>query len=194
MIVGLTGGIGSGKTTVGAMFKELGVPVYNSDEQAKRLMDTSKEVKEAIVALLGKEAYPNEMLDKAYVSERIFADKVLLSKMNAIVHPAVRKHFLDWAQKQQFPYVIQEAAIIFEIGSQEFYDRIILVTAPRETRIERIMKRDRKISRKAIQERMQNQWDDAKKIEGSDYVIENVSMYQTRLEVAKVHRALLANS
>lgn len=194
MIVGLTGGIGSGKTTVGTLFEELGVPVYNSDEEAKKLMATSSKVKQAIIRLLGKEAYADGKLDKTYISGRIFADESLLVKMNAIVHPAVRKHFLKWVEKQKFPYVIQEAAIIFEIGSQEFYDRIILVKAPKEIRVERIMKRNKYASKESVEERMQNQWEDAKKIKGSDYVIENLDLVQTRAEVVKVHQALLANS
>lgn len=194
MVVGLTGGIGSGKTTVGSMFEELGVPVYNSDEEAKKLMVTSNEVKQAIIRLLGEKAYPDGKLDKAYISRRIFANESLLLKMNAIVHPAVRKHFLKWAEKQKFPYVIQEAAIIFEIGSQEFYNSIILVTAPKEIRIERIMKRNENTSKKSVEARMQNQWEDSEKIKGSDYVIENLDLVRTRAEVAKVHQALLANT
>ncbi|WP_317131635.1 dephospho-CoA kinase [Pareuzebyella sediminis] len=194
MIVGLTGGIGSGKTTVGTMFEELGVPVYNSDEEAKKLMGTSRKVRNAIVRLLGELAYPEGELDRAYISERIFANESLLKKMNAIVHPAVRKHFLRWAEKQKSPYVIQETAIIFEIGSQEFYDRIILVTAPRDIRIERIMKRNENISKKSVLERIQNQWKDSEKIKGSDYVIRNLDLARTRSEVLKVHQSLLASS
>ncbi|NNE76371.1 MAG: dephospho-CoA kinase [Pricia sp.] len=193
-IVGLTGGIGSGKTTVGKFFAELGVPVYNSDEEAKRLMADSEEVKMAITDLLGNEAYEGDKLNKKYISERVFTNKGLLKSLNAIVHPAVRKHFLSWAKRQDSVYVIQEAAIIFEIGSQNFYDKIILVTAPKNLRIDRILNRDEKESKSGVETRMANQWDDTKKITASHYVIENLDRSKTRDRVLEVHHALLANS
>ncbi len=192
--VGLTGGIGSGKTTVGKMFSELGVPVYNSDNQAKQLMETSKTVKKALKTLLGEAAYKNKRLNKTFISEQVFNDKSLLGKLNFIVHPAVRTHFLAWSKQQKAPYVIQEAAIIFEIGSQDFYDKTILVTAPENLRIERIMDRDPQSSSTAIKARMQNQWEDARKIEASDYVIENLDLKTTERQVLNIHRAILENS
>ena len=192
--VGLTGGIGSGKTTVGRMFSELGVPVYNSDNHAKQLMETSKTVKKALKTLLGEAAYKNKRLNKTFISEQIFNDKSLLGKLNSIVHPAVRTHFLAWSKQQKAPYVIQEAAIIFEIGSQNFYDKIILVTAPENLRIERIMGRDPKSSATTIKARMRNQWEDTRKIDASDYVIENLDLKTTGRQVLKIHRTLLKNS
>ena len=126
-IVGLTGGIGSGKSTVATMFRNLGIPVYNSDEEAKRLMHTSNNLKQGIIALLGKESYDNGELDRGYIAQRVFRDKNLLEALNALVHPEVRRHFMQWVQKQNSKYVIQEAAIIFENGSHERYDEIILV-------------------------------------------------------------------
>jgi len=192
--VGLTGGIGSGKTTVGKMFTELGVPVYNSDDQAKQLMETSKTVKKALKTLLGEAAYKDKRLNKTFISEQVFNDKSLLGKLNSIVHPAVRTHFLAWSKQQKAPYVIQEAAIIFEIGSQDFYDKTILVTAPENLRIERIMDRDPQSSPTAIKARMQNQWEDARKIDASDYVIENLDLKTTERQVLNIHRAILENS
>ncbi|HZJ20723.1 MAG TPA: dephospho-CoA kinase [Pricia sp.] len=192
--VGLTGGIGSGKTTVGKMFTELGVPVYNSDDQAKQLMETSKTVKKALKTLLGEAAYKDKRLNKTFISEQVFNDKSLLGKLNSIVHPAVRTHFLAWSKQQKAPYVIQEAAIIFEIGSQDFYDKTILVTAPENLRIERIMDKDPQSSPTAIKARMQNQWEDARKIDTSDYVIENLDLKTTRRQVLNIHRAILDNS
>ncbi len=189
--VGLTGGIGSGKTTVGRMFAELGVPVYNSDEQAKQLMESSTTLKKSLKTLLGEAAYRGGSLNKTFISERVFNDKPLLNTMNSIVHPAVRKHFLAWSKQQKAPYVIQEAAIIFEIGSQDFYDKIILVTAPENLRIHRVMDRNPKNSTKAIKARMRNQWADAQKIEVSDFVIENFELKSTELQVLNIHRALL---
>jgi len=191
MIVGLTGGIGSGKTTVGKMFSELGVPVYNSDDEAKRLMEDSTEVKRAVKKLLGNEAYLGKKLNKPYISQLIFKNKNLLTAMNSIVHPAVRKDFLLWSQRQKYPYIIQETAIIFEIGSQDFYDKIILVTAPSEIRIDRIMARDKASSKKSIMARMENQWDDRSKKTVAHYVIENLDVERTRAEVLAVHNALL---
>lgn len=193
MRVGLTGGIGSGKTTVAGYFVELGVPVYNSDERAKRLMVTSKEVREAIIALLGKKAYIREKLNKKYIANRIFSDASLLNKMNEIVHPVVAKDFLAWEQEQNAPYVIQETALIFENGRQDFYDYVILVTAPIAQRLERVVKRDGS-TEKEVLERLKNQLQDDQKIPFSDYVLENIKRSETRLKVKEIHSALLDNS
>lgn len=189
--VGLTGGIGSGKTTVGQMFSQLGVPIFNSDTEAKDLMETSIDVINALKDLLGEGAYRKERLNKTYISEQIFSNKFLLDKINAIVHPAVREHFLRWSQSQNTVYVIQEAAIIFEIGSQDFYAKTILVTAPENTRIKRIKKRNVGTSSQAIKARMQNQWNDSEKIELADFIIENIDLKKTETEVLKVHTTLL---
>ena len=120
MIVGLTGGIGSGKTTVANMFRELGVPVYNSDAEAKNLMNFSEKIKKEIQGLLGEQSYHKGELNRDYVAKEVFADKGLLKTLNGIVHPAVREHFLDWSKRQKTQYVVQEAAIIFENGNREF--------------------------------------------------------------------------
>ncbi|OWW24891.1 dephospho-CoA kinase [Zobellia sp. OII3] len=191
-IVGLTGGIGSGKTTVAKMFEELGVPVYNSDTRAKELMQSSQDLVLAIKELLGEEAYREDgVLDRGFVSRQVFDDKALLNELNAIVHPAVRKDFIHWADEQTADYVIQEAAIIFEIGTQDFYDCIILVVAPKETRIERVVQRDAGTTVKSVEARMKNQWEDDRKIEASDYVIENTNLEQTKVQVLDIHRDLL---
>jgi dephospho-CoA kinase len=193
IIVGLTGGIGSGKTTVANFFVELGVPVYNSDEEAKRLMVDSKPIKKAIIELLGKKAYKGKKLNKKYISTQIFTDSSLLRKMNGLVHPAVRKDFLAWAEEQKVPYVIQESALIFENSQQDFYDSIILVTAPMNKRIERVMKRDG-LSEKEVFIRLKNQLQDSEKESFSDYVLENTELSKTKLKVAEIHKALLDNS
>ena len=190
IIVGLTGGIGSGKTTVGKMFKDLGVPIYNSDKQAKKLMKSSKKIRKAIKDLLGNDAYSGGKLNRAYIADKVFQNKTLLNKLNAIVHPAVREHFTKWVNKQDAAYVIQEAAIIFENGMHDFYDKIILVTAPEEIRLKRIVERDNS-SRSKIMARIQSQWNDNKKIPLSDFVIDNVKLDETRLKVQEVHRRLL---
>lgn len=162
IIVGLTGGIGSGKSTAAKMFEELGVPVYNSDLEAKKLMSTSVSVKEKIVSLLGASAYEEGVLNREYIAKKVFASASLLQQLNEIVHPAVRLHFLEWTNKQENNYVIQESAIIFENNNQDFYDYIILVTAPIEVRIERILKRDN-TTRENILSRIGSQWTDEKK-------------------------------
>lgn len=188
--VGLTGGIGSGKSTVADFFEELGVPVYNSDKEARKLMKSSKKVRKAIIELLGKKAYKGKKLNKKYISEKIFNDRKLLEKMNDIVHPAVKKHFLIWQKKQDFGYTIQETALIFENESQEFYDRIILVVAPESERVQRVIDRDG-ISKKHVKERLINQLSDQEKIPLADYVINNIELSETKNKVKEVNLSLL---
>jgi dephospho-CoA kinase len=190
MIVGLTGGIGSGKTTVAEFFKALGVPVYNSDSKARKLMRKSKKLKKAIIELLGENAYKNKKLNKKYISDKIFKDPKLLEQMNAIVHPAVRNHFLSWKEKQDAPYVIQETAIIFENRTQDFYDQIILVVAPEAERIQRVVDRDG-ISVQQVRDRLNNQMKDTEKIDLAHYVIDNSSLVKTQKKVIEVNKAIL---
>ena len=190
MIVALTGNIGSGKSTVAKMFKKLSVPVYNSDKEAKKLMQSSKKVRTAIMALLGDEAYVDKKLNRKYIAQKVFENKELLGRLNGIVHPVVRKDFIKWAKKQKSPYVIQESAIIFENGLQDFYDKIVLITAPKEIRVKRVMERDQ-VSQPEILARMGSQWDDERKKDLSDFVIDNISLKETRLKVQEVHKHLL---
>ncbi len=189
ILVGLTGGIGSGKTTVAGMFEELGVPVYNSDDRAKLLMTTSHDLKSRIMELLGDQAYIGDELDRAYIAEKVFTRKELLKELNAIVHPAVREDFAKWASQQNTPYVIQEAAILFENGAYESFDQMILVTAPKQIRLERIMLRD-EVPENNILARMNYQWEDDKKIALSHFIIENTDLEKTRHEVKKIHQKL----
>ncbi len=190
MIVGLTGGIGSGKSTVAGFFKELGVPIYNSDKQAKKLMRKSKKLKKAIIKLLGEDAYDGKKLNRAGIAKKVFADKELLEALNSLVHPAVKKHFLKWANKQKSTYVIQEAALLFENGSYKNYDKMILVTAPLSVRIARILKRDGS-SESEVKSRMKHQLSDKEKSELSDFIIDNIDLDKTKSEVALIHRELL---
>ncbi|WP_276392679.1 dephospho-CoA kinase [Eudoraea chungangensis] len=188
--VGLTGGIGSGKSTVASFFADLGVPVYNSDERAKLLMNTSESLKRNIKKLLGTNAYKSETLDKTYVAEQVFGDNALLQKLNKLVHPAVKKDFYEWAQEQTSPYVIQEAAILFENGSYVNYNKMILVKAPEMERIRRVAARD-KTTTDQILDRMKTQWEDDRKIPLADYVIENINLEETQNSVKKIHEDLL---
>lgn len=189
-IIGLTGGIGSGKSTIAKLFQELGVPVYIADVEAKKLMLTDK-LREKIVELLGPKSYTEEELNREYISSLVFKDKSLLEKLNGIVHPAVKNHFLDWAKTHQHsPYVIKEAAILFENGGYKSCDETILVTAPERIRINRVMARD-KVSEKEVRRRINNQWTDEKKIKLADHVIENIDLEKTKKEVRKIHVKVL---
>ena len=191
-IVGLTGGIGSGKTLVANMFSGLGIPVYDSDLEAKYLMNSSENLREAIIDLLGAQAYENDKLNRTYIANKVFDNSDLLESLNALVHPAVREHFLDWAENQQSPYVIQETALIFENNAQDRYDYVILVTAPEELRIERVMKRDGQ-SKEMIKARIDNQLDDEQKIAKSDFVINNIAKEDTHESVFQIHKAIMAD-
>ena len=192
IIVGLTGGIGSGKTTVAKAFKALGIPVYIADEEAKKLMVRSKVIKRKLTQLFGQKAYINGELNKSFIAEIIFNNKTILTKMNAIVHPRVARHFEKWALKQESKYVIKEVAILFENGGHEACDFVITVTAPKATRIERLLKRDNTTEDK-IEAIMQNQWSDEKKVALSDFIIDNVSLQKTHEQVLEIHNRILEN-
>ena len=189
-LVGLTGGIGSGKTTIANFFKELGVPIYIADTEAKVLMNRSKVIKRKLIALFGDNAYQNEKLNRDFLSKQIFNNKDLLQKMNAIVHPKVASHFTRWVKKQEAPYVISEAAILFENGSYKKYDYIITVTAPEEVRLKRVMSRD-SASKEKVKSVMNNQWKDEEKIKLSDYVIQNINLEEAKAQVLQIHQNLL---
>ncbi|MEZ4874576.1 MAG: dephospho-CoA kinase [Flavobacteriaceae bacterium] len=189
-VIGLTGGIGSGKSTVASFFAELGIPVYTADLEAKKLYVTSKVVQKKIIALLGKEAYKGGELNRGYIAKRIFGNDALLQQVNAIIHPKVRAHFKRWLKKQQAPYCIKEAAILFENKGHLECDQMILVTAPEDVRIERLKKRDH-ATLEEIKERMRHQWPDEKKIPLADYLIENKNLNDTKKQVLQIHKMLL---
>lgn len=170
--VGLTGGIGSGKTTVAKLFELLGVPVYYADKEAKRLTDTDPRIVHAVKRLFGADIYINNELDRKKVASRVFSDKKLLNELSSIIHPVVKRDFENWCEAHSnYTLVIQEAAILFENGGFKAFDKMILVKAPRDMRIQRVMKRD-DVSEKAVLERMNNQWDDERKVLLSDFLIE----------------------
>ena len=192
IVVGLTGGIGSGKSTIAAMFQELGVPVYNSDERAKHLMNTSKKIRKRLIELLGEKAYLDDKLNRVYIAKKVFNDADLLENLNQIVHPVVRKDFVKWTKKQNAPYVIQETALLFENNAQELYDSVILITAPKELRIERVLARD-EFTKEQVIARMNNQLDDETKLKLTNFVIENIELESTALKVLEIHEAILAD-
>ena len=189
-IVGLTGGIGSGKTTVANFFSQLGVPVYIADLEAKGLMKRSKVIKRKLLQLFGKDAYIGVDINKPYIASKIFNDVSLLEKMNNIVHPKVASHFKRWLKKQDAPYVIKEAAIIFENGSYQSLDFIITVIASENIRIKRVMARDQSTEKK-VRDIIKNQWSDEDKVKLSNFVIKNNELVDTKNQVKKIHQKIL---
>ena len=192
IIVGLTGGIGSGKTTVANELNTLGIPVYIADDEAKRLMRKSKIIKRKLTQLFGAKAYIDDVLNKPFIADKIFNDATLLEKMNAIIHPKVAKHFNKWALKQTTPYIVKEVAILFENKGDQFCDYVITVTAPKGLRIKRLLNRDQTTKEK-IDAIIKNQWSDEDKIKGSHYVINNVHIEDTKRQVLNIHKKILKN-
>jgi len=161
--VGITGGIGSGKSTVCAIFRLLGIPVFAADDEARNLMNSDQEVIDKLIHLFGKDIYTEKYeLDRKKLANIIFNDDIQREKVNNLIHPAVRAAFEKWSTIQNSPYIIHEAAILFESGFYKLMDFTILVTAPEEIRIERVMKRDGSDTKK-VRERMVKQWPDAEK-------------------------------
>lgn len=188
-IIGLTGGIGSGKTTVAKLFAAKGIPVYIADEEAKKLMNTS-EIIQAIENEFGKEVINNGKINRSLLAEKVFNNKEKLNALNQIVHPAVKKDFKRWLQKQQdFPFVMKETAILFETGGNKDCDLVITVTAPLFERISRIISRDN-TTEESIKDRIKNQLDDDFKIKHSDFVIQNSTIESTENQVDEIVKAL----
>lgn len=189
-IVGLTGGIGSGKSTIAGFFREFGVPVYDSDAEAKALMVSSEELREGIIQAFGKESYEGQSLNKNWLSQQVFGNDEALEKLNSLVHPAVRKHFLQWVEAQDYPFVIQETALIFENQAQDKYDSTLLVYAPEETRVQRVMNRSG-WSREKIAARIAAQLSDEQKKELADQLLENIDLEVSRARVKQLHKYYL---
>jgi dephospho-CoA kinase len=186
--IGLTGGIGSGKSTCAAIFKELGVPIYNSDDEAKRLMISDESLMAGLIEIFGQAAYLSDgKLNRSHLSSQIFNNKKLLQQMNALVHPAVRADAQRWVSAHQNkPYVIQEAAILFETGAYKAFDKMILVTAEEELRIDRVMKRDN-IDRASVLARISNQLPEQDKIGLADFIIYNDGSKGLITQIIEVH-------
>ena len=191
MKVGITGGIGSGKTTVCRIFESIGIPVYYSDHRAKLLMYKNVVLKAAIKALLGPDSYhKNGRPNRGNIAKKIFADKALLKGINELVHPAVREDHINWHQQQKSPYTINEAALLVENGSYKDLDKLIVVTAPQQIRLARVLARD-KTSEKAVLERMSNQLPESAKVAVANYVIDNSGDNSLIKQVWKTHNMLL---
>lgn len=170
--IGVTGGIGSGKSIVCKIFEVMGFPVFYSDAEAKKCMIEDLELIQSVTNLLGEEAYINQELNRSFVAEKIFSNSALKAKMDALVHPAVYRAFEKWKSVQNSALIFNESALLFETGSHERFDEIILVVADLETRVERVMKRDQ-VSKEAVIARIQHQMMDEHKLKMNPYVIEN---------------------
>lgn len=189
-IIGLTGGIGSGKSTIAHYIASKGIPVYVADEAAKSLME-QPEVVTQIQAIFSQNVIAADgKLDRETIAHLVFSDPDLLHKLNAIVHPLVKTHFLDWLQKHaDAPFVIKEVAILFETGGDEACDKVILVTAPEAIRIQRAMLRDN-VSEEAVLNRIKNQLSDAEKSKKSHFVISNIDLKDTFSQTDEILKIL----
>lgn len=193
--VGITGGIGSGKTTVCRIFESLGIPVYYADDQAKWLIDNDASVKKGIVEIFGPQAYTAEgTYDRPFVAGIVFKNKEKLAALNTVVHPAVERHSRDWHKRQSgsgVPYTLREAALMIESGSYKFLDYLIVVSAPEDLRIRRVVGRDG-VTEEQVRSRMANQLPEVDKIKLADFVIVNDGIRMLIPQVWQIHRALKA--
>ncbi len=190
--VGLTGGIGSGKSAVATLLRLLGVPVYDADKRAKALMASLPELRDALTTLLGVEAFrPDDTLNTSFIASRVFSDDALLTKLNTAVHPYVRKDFESWTVKHvSVPYVVEEAAVLIESGAHEQMDQVILVTAPVEVRVRRVMARDG-VSEHAVKSRIDRQMSDQEKIPYADFILINDGARSLIRQVMDIHKAIV---
>ena len=183
--IGITGGIGAGKSLVAEIIKAMGYPVYNSDERAKELTESNPKIKEGLIHLFGEEIYQNDTLNKFALAQAIFSDESLREKVNALIHPIVREDFNLWALAQNNSLVFNESAILFETGSFKNFDAIILVYAPKELRIKRIMKRDN-CSENEVLKRMNSQFSDEEKYQLTEFRVLNDEQTPLLEQVEKI--------
>lgn len=171
-IIGLTGGIGSGKSTIAHVFRSMGTPIYIADDRAKALYTESQDLKTAVTARFGADVYPNDHFAPAVLASKVFQDEKALADLNALVHPLVKEDFSSWLKDQNAPYVIREAAILFESGSHLDCHEVITVEANEDERIRRVMKRDG-VSEEQVRSRMDKQWSDPERLAMATHVIVN---------------------
>lgn len=191
--VGLTGGIGSGKSKVAELLRERGIAIYDSDSRAKALMCGDEMLRQALVEAFGAECYTAEGLNRTWLAERVFSDKEALERLNAIVHPAVMRDFAAWAEQQEGEYVVMESAILLEAGLESHVDVVVAVMAPKQLRLERAMQRDG-ASREQIEERMNNQIGDDERTQRAKYAIVNIDIKVLEEDVEQLHRRLCYDS
>jgi len=185
--VGLTSGIGSGKTTVARIFEVLGIPVYYADDAARRLMNTNASLRQSIISAFGEKAYKEEMLDRPYLASQVFGDRDKLDLLNSLTHPATINDANEWMAKQESPYVIKEAALIFESDSYKHLDYVIGVSSPIELRIQRVMRRDQ-ITREAVESRMAKQMNEEEKMNRCNFIIYNNEQQSLIVQVLELHK------
>jgi dephospho-CoA kinase len=192
-LVGITGGIGSGKSLVVRIFSHLGVPAYDADSRAKALMQHNPTLKAKIIALFGEASYPDGQLDRAFIASKAFHQPDLLQQLNAAVHPEVAKDFAQWvSEKSHHPYLLKEAALLFEAGSYQVLDSIILVTAPVEVRVARVLERDPQRSREEVLAIIDKQWPDDQKIPLAHHVIVNDGQTAILPQVLALHQQFMS--
>ena len=188
--IGLTGGIGSGKSTVARIFEVLGIPVYYADEAAKKLMTENEELKASVISAFGNDAYLNGNLNREYIAGQVFNDDKKIELLNSLVHPATIKDAAEWMHMQKAPYIIKEAALIFESGSNKYLDYVIGVKSPAALRIQRAMSRDN-ISADEVKTRIDKQMDEDLKLRLCDYVIVNDEQEMVVPQVFALHEKFL---
>lgn len=190
LLVGLTGGIGSGKTTVARVFRILGVPVFEADIEGRRLLREDQGVIHAVTDRFGPEVLRNGGVDRAVLAAKVFSDRSALADLNSIIHPVVRAGFRRWASAQNSAFVIMEAAVMAESGSYKIMDRVVLVSAPEDLRIRRVMARDG-VEEAHVRARMDNQADEAERMAIAQHVIHNDDKRLVIPQVLGVHAELL---
>jgi dephospho-CoA kinase len=188
--LGITGGIGSGKTSVCKVFEVLGIGVFSADIEAQKIMNNDMVIIRGINSIAGKDLYIDGSLNRTELASLIFNDNNILVRVNSLVHPVVFENFTKWTLMQSSPYVIMEAAILFESGGSEFVDRIATVVAPVEQRIKRVIQRN-KLSQEQVMDRMRNQMDDQERINRSDFVIQNSENDMIIPTILKIHNEIL---
>jgi len=187
--IGLTGGIGSGKSTVCKIFELLGIPVYNADDAAKRLMNTNEELKNSIISYFGTESYTDEGLNRKHLASVVFNNNEKLDLLNSLTHPATIKDAEEWIKKQKSPYIIKEAALLFESGAAEHLDYVIGVYAPEDLRIKRVIERDI-LTREEVMKRIHRQVDEEIKMKLCDFLIINDEQQLVISQVIEMNKKL----
>lgn len=190
MKIGLTGGIGAGKTTIAKVFESLGIPIFYADQHAKEIMDSSPILQKNIINSFGDSILTNNKIDKKKLAKKVFANKVLLQKLNNLVHPLLFEKFTTWILDNPSTYCIMEVAILYESGADSFLDKVIYVDAPEKLRLKRVMQRD-SVDRESVINRMKNQLPSNILREKADFVIENSGITPVLPSILKIHQEIL---
>ncbi|SFC07972.1 dephospho-CoA kinase [Flexibacter flexilis DSM 6793] len=186
--IGITGGIGTGKSLVCAMFAELGAPIYDADTAARELMNNDPTIKEGVIKHFGAECYNSDGLNRAYLAKIVFSDSQKVKVLNGIVHPRVGEHYVQWRESQTAPYILKEAALMYESGSWEMLDKVAVVTAPLPVRLERIRRRDPHRTEAEILGIISKQMPEDQKIARADYLINNDGETPLQPQIMALHQ------